>query len=105
VAHDGADFLDEHGVVLASGFRHCVLVVGLPFFLGLLRLDVGLVAGCALGGAFGVVFAVVGFRAAVFAAVVVAFGVKFAQDTGGLFADGAAVDFVVGYLEGRESVS
>lgn len=91
--------------MVAFRFRHGALVAGFSFFLGSLDLDVGLVAGGALGGAFGVVFAVVGFCTAIFAAVVVAFGVEFAEDAGGLFFDVAEEDFVVGYLEGGGLVS
>jgi hypothetical protein len=63
-----------------------------------------LVAGCALGRAFGVVFAVVGFFATVFAAVIVAFSIELAEDAGGFFFDVTAEDFVLCYLEDGESV-
>lgn len=43
--------------------------------------------------------------AAVFPPVGVAFGVEFAEDAGGAFPDVVAEDFVLCYLEGRESIS
>jgi hypothetical protein len=57
-----------------------------------------LVTGCALGGAFGVVLPVVLFCTAFFVVVGVAFGVEFAEDTWGGFADVVPEDFVMCYL-------